>query len=132
MAVVLDTHTAIWYLTESNRLSPNALRAIEDSTRMTDPAYLPSICVVELIFLAEKGRVPEAAVEKLLVALKDKGSALRVAPLDSGAAETLRRISREAVPDMPDRIISATALHLDLPLVTRDARLQDSLVRTIR
>jgi predicted nucleic acid-binding protein len=28
------------------------------------------------------------------------------------------------VPDMPDRIIAATALSLSLPLVTRDAKIQ--------
>lgn len=29
-------------------------------------------------------------------------------------------IPRATVPDMPDRIIAATALHLDLPLITSD------------
>ncbi len=32
---------------------------------------------------------------------------------------------------MPDRIIAATALHLGLPLVTRDHRIRASSVTTI-
>jgi predicted nucleic acid-binding protein len=36
-------------------------------------------------------------------------------------AETLSKISRSVVADMPDRIIAATALHLGLPLITSDS-----------
>ena len=37
-------------------------------------------------------------------------------PLDYNVASALRSIPRDIVPDMPDRIIAATALHLGLPL----------------
>jgi predicted nucleic acid-binding protein len=43
----------------------------------------------------------------------------------------LRRVRREDVPDMPDRIIAATALALDLPLVTRDGKIRAAGIRTI-
>ena len=32
---------------------------------------------------------------------------------------------------MPDRIIAATALHLGLPLITRDQRIQSAGIKTI-
>ena len=44
---------------------------------------------------------------------------------------SLRQIPRAAVPDMPDRIIAATALALELPLVTRDGKIRASNVETI-
>jgi len=47
-------------------------------------------------------------------------------PVDIAVAEVLRKVSRTAVPDMPDRIIAATALNLNAPLVTRDLRLQSA------
>ena len=47
------------------------------------------------------------------------------------AAEALRTIPGNDIPDMPDRIIAATALHLGLPLVTRDRRLQSAGIQTI-
>ena len=40
-------------------------------------------------------------------------------------------VSRDVVPDMPDGIIAATALHLGLPLVTRDQRIQSAGIKTI-
>ena len=39
-------------------------------------------------------------------------------------AQTLHQIPRDVVPDMPDRIIAATAFYLKLPLVTRDMQIQ--------
>jgi predicted nucleic acid-binding protein len=50
-----------------------------------------------------------------------------IAPLDAAVAEAIQKISRVAVPDMPDRIIAATAVHLNAELVTRDRRLQAAL-----
>ncbi|HDQ72545.1 MAG TPA: hypothetical protein ENN19_10675 [Chloroflexi bacterium] len=32
----------------------------------------------------------------------------------------VKEIPRQQVPDLPDRIIAATALYLDVPLITRD------------
>jgi predicted nucleic acid-binding protein len=47
--------------------------------------------------------------------------------LDAAAAQAVQKISRSAVPDMPDRIIAATALRLNAELVTRDHRLHAAL-----
>ena len=38
---------------------------------------------------------------------------------------------RDVVPDMPDRIIAATAVHLGLPLITRDERIRSAGIKTI-
>ena len=46
-------------------------------------------------------------------------------------AEAMHRIPRHEVPDLPDRVISATALHLDVPLITRDGKIRTSSVPTI-
>ncbi|NJR25497.1 MAG: type II toxin-antitoxin system VapC family toxin, partial [Richelia sp. CSU_2_1] len=35
----------------------------------------------------------------------------------------LATIPPASVPDMPDRIIAATALHLNLPLISKDRRM---------
>lgn len=57
---------------------------------------------------------------------------LRLLPaLVARVATALRRIPRSVVPDVPDRIIAATALYLGLPLVTRDRRLQSAGIQTI-
>lgn len=51
--------------------------------------------------------------------------------LDEEVAQALATISRDHVPDMPDRIISATAVRHGLPLISRDGKIQLSTVPTI-
>jgi predicted nucleic acid-binding protein len=41
------------------------------------------------------------------------------------------RALRSEIPDMPDRIIAATAIHLGVPVLSRDGRIRASSVRTI-
>lgn len=45
--------------------------------------------------------------------------------------DEMRRIPRNQLPDMPDRMIAATALHLGLPLITIDARIRRANIQTI-
>ena len=56
---------------------------------------------------------------------------LVVQPVDQDVASIVQQISPIAVPDMPDRIIAATALYLGIPLITRDERLQNVGLNTI-
>ena len=130
-AVVLDTHAAVWYFLGSARLSSTALLAIEAAINAGEYIYLPSISIIEVIYLVEKGRLPEAALERLEASLADPDSLIVIAVLDLGVAQKVRKISKADVPDMPDRIIAATALHLGLPLITRDTMIQASIVPTI-
>jgi predicted nucleic acid-binding protein len=51
--------------------------------------------------------------------------------LDDAVARAVGRVPRETVPDMPDRIIAATAIHLDLPLVSRDGRIRMTGIKII-
>jgi len=86
---------------------------------------------VEVLYLAEKGKLPVDAVKKLDDALREENSSIAIVPLDSAVARAVAQISRNAVPDMPDRIIAATAAHLGVPLVTRDRQIQASGIKTI-
>ncbi|MCV6071818.1 PIN domain-containing protein, partial [Escherichia coli] len=51
--------------------------------------------------------------------------------LDRMIAKTMASIARDLVPDMPDRIIAATARALGLPLVTRDLGIRRAGLTTI-
>ncbi len=130
-AVVADTHAAVWYLLVSLRLSQRALEAFDGAARSGDAIFVASISLVEVTYLVEKQRLPEVALERLSNALRSTTIGLEVAPLDQGIADTLRRIPRDIVPDMPDRIVAATALHLNLPLVTLDRQIQAAGINTI-
>ncbi len=41
------------------------------------------------------------------------------------------RVDVTRVPDMPDRIIAATALHLSVPLVSKDSKIRLSGLATL-
>ena len=64
-------------------------------------------------------------------ALKTGSSGLILGDLTSGVADALATIPRNIVPDMPDRIIAATAKHLDLPLISKDKKIISSGINII-
>jgi len=130
-ALVADTHAVVWYLLESPRLSRIALARMQQAVAAGDPILVPTVSIVELIYLTDKGWVTPVAQERFYRRLDDPEADLRVVPLDRAVAEAVARIPRNQVPDMPDRIIAATALHLGVPLVTRDGRIRASGIETI-
>jgi len=130
-SVVADTHAAVWYLLDSERLSARARTTFDETVRAGGAVYVSSISVVEVVYLVEKQRLPEETFLRLTSALASSLFAFEIAPLDSAVAQAVRQVPRDVVPDMPDRIIAATALSLNLPLVTRDKRIQTALIKTI-
>jgi len=123
MSAVLDTHTVLWYLENSKELSAIARATIEEAIRDARDIRVSAISIIETVYLVERRRLPQTALERLRSALGDPNSGLLIAPVNAGVADAIPNIPRDVVPDMPDRIIAATALHLNLPLVTRDRRL---------
>jgi len=130
-AVVADTHALVWYLFSPGRLSARARSALEEAGQGGDPIYVASISLVEVRYLVDKGRLPGDLPHQLDRALDDPSSDLTIVPLDRAVAGALARVPRDAVPDMPDRIIAATALHLNVPLVTRDGMIRAAPITTI-
>lgn len=130
-AVAVDTHAIVWYLSADRRLSPRATAILDSATAAGEFIYVPSICLVELTYLVEKGRLPEAARDLLIQALDDPATPCLLAPLDRRVADALELVSRIEVPDLPDRIVSATAVALGVPLISRDGKIRASQVQTI-
>ena len=63
--------------------------------------------------------------------LKAGTSGLMLADLTADVAKQVEKVMRDDIPDLPDRIIAATALALKLPLLTRDRKIQLSDLKTI-
>ena len=129
--LLADTHTIIWYLQDAPQLSASARDAIEEMLRKGHPLFIASITLVEIIYLVEKARLPDAALDILNETLDEPRPPLVVVPLTRKVVERLHEVPRDMVPDMPDRIIEATALHLGCPLVTRDRQIQHADVETV-
>lgn len=124
MAIVADTHAIIWYLVEPERLSQVALDALEGAIAAGEPVYISAISLIEICYLIEKRRIASDLLQRILAVLNEPDPSLIVVPIDLAISIAVQNIDRDTVPDMPDRIIAATALHLNLPLVTRDRKIQ--------
>ncbi len=129
--VVSDTHAAIWYLNDHPSLSATAKAAMIGAVIAGGSIVVASITLVELTYLIEKGRIHPTLFDSLIRTLDDPSSGFVLAPLDLGITSSLRSVPRATVPDMPDRIIAATALHLGLPLISRDRKIKASAIQTI-
>ena len=62
------------------------------------------------------------AYDEVREALDNPDFVLKEAPFTGEIVETMRRLPRVDIPDMPDRIVAATALYLSVPLISRDGR----------
>jgi PIN domain nuclease of toxin-antitoxin system len=129
--VLADTHALVWYLLRSPKLSAAASARMHATVAAGQPLLVPTVCIVEIVYLVEKGRLPALARDRLASHLDLNESDLRLVPLDRRVADSIERVPRNLVPDMPDRIIAATALCLGVPLVTRDGHIKASGIDTI-
>ncbi len=124
--LVTDTHALIWYLEDSPNLSAAANQAFEQCDRGEIIIYIPTICLVEIIYLQERRRISPDMRFQLDNALANGDSGLKLVNLTAEIVNTLATIPRDNVPDMPDRIITATAKFMDLALISRDAKIISS------
>ena len=128
---VTDTHALIWYLEDSPRLGSEARAAFDACDQGEVTIYVPTICLVEMVYLIEKARIPKKMMTLLEEELRAETSGLMLADLNIDVVNEVEKVIRDDIPDLPDRIIAATALALKLPLITRDRKIQMSGLRTI-
>ena len=81
--------------------------------------------------MSEKNRIPEQTLERLLNAIEVEDSVLIEIPLDKNVVKALVRVERTQIPDLPDRIIAATALYAKVPVISRDRKIKLSSIQTI-
>ncbi len=131
-SLVVDTHALVWYIVEPQKLSMNAIDALDRANEQGDFIYLSAISLIEIIYLIEKGRLPEIVLQRILEAINNTDTALTITSIDLNIGLAIRQIERSTVPDMPDRIIAATALYLSIPLMTKDEKIRAlNLIQTI-
>lgn len=130
-SVVVDTHALIWFIFDDPRLSAHARATLAAASEFDRKIYFPTMCLVEATYLVEKNRVPAQLLPILERAASLGDSAIEPVDLTMIVAVAMRQISRASVPDMPDRVIAATALAMGLPLVTRDGKIRASNIETI-
>jgi PIN domain nuclease of toxin-antitoxin system len=131
IAGVADTHAALWYLFGDPRLSLPAKKFMDQAASSGRKVVLSVISLAEILYLIEKNRLPFSAYDKLRQALGVVDYVIDEAPLTTGIVEAMRQVPRANVPDMPDRIVAATAVYFGVPVISRDARIRASNVQTV-
>ena len=124
--VIADTHAVIWYLYDLPKLSRTADAALTASVQ-AGTLFISTITLVELNYLSTKKNFPYTdALPRLLDLVKDPNQAIKVLPLTIEVAEAMSLVPRVEVPDMPDRIVAATAVAHKFPLVSADSEIRSS------
>ena len=131
LSAVADTHAVIWYLSNDPRLSAAARGVFEHAAQQGHQVAISSITLVEMVYLVEKDRIPAGHFTRLAAELSDPDSLLVEIPVSLTVARALSRVDVAQIPDMPDRIVAATALHLNVPVISRDAKIQAASLHTI-
>ena len=128
---VADTHAVIWYVFADNRISLAARTIMQDAARADDQIGMSSMTLVETVYLLEKGRIDAHTLDRILEVLDHPQSLFVEIPVDRRISASMQLVDRQQVPDLPDRIIAATAVQLGVPLISRDGKIRSSSVTTI-
>jgi PIN domain nuclease of toxin-antitoxin system len=130
--VLADTHSIVWFLFDPSRLSPAADAALTTAAQ-SGKVTISAITLVEVNYLSGKKTFPYSGVLPRLIALaSDPNERIEVLPLTLQVAQAMDLVPRDEVPDMPDRIVAATAVAYKLPLVSQDTEIAATSLATCR
>ena len=117
LRLLLDTHVWLWRLLDPARISADAEALIMDPQ---NELFLSPISTWETLVLARKGRLDLAPSPSEWVLDALRRSAPTAAALSHGIALRSEALEGFGSEDPADRFLVATALELDLTLVTAD------------
>jgi len=131
IVAVADTHVLLWNLSNDPKLSRRAAAFLDEVGQQRSQIAVSSISLIEMVYLIEKGRITSESLTRTINMLNDTEGIFMEIPVDQRIARALARVDAAQIPDMPDRIVAATALHLNVPIISRDGRIRLSTLETI-
>lgn len=125
--ITIDAHSLIWYVhKDSNvKLSEKAFNAICEAEKY-GTVYVPIVALLEILWLIEKGRYP-VSFKSLKDVLKCN-IAFEIVPLSYEIVEIAEQFN---LIELHDRVIIATAIKTDTPLVAKDLIISKNYNRVI-
>lgn len=124
LLTLLDTHVVIWLAQDYQRISPAGHAAIQKARHVDDGLAISDITLLEIARLSSRGRIyltPDvetvvSEIERLFI----------VFPITGNIALQAFQLPEDYPNDPVDRIIGATALIEDIPLITADREIRKS------
>jgi PIN domain nuclease of toxin-antitoxin system len=124
LLILLDTHVVLWLAQDYKRISSRAQAAIQDARKKERGLAVSCMTLLEIARLAARGRIgltPDA--ETVLREIEDR---FIVLPITRNIALQAFELPEEFPNDPVDRVLGATALVEDIPLVTADRQIRKS------
>lgn len=126
---ITDTHSLVWFMTNDANLSNKAKNIFLKADNAQVYIIIPCIVLFELLYLTEKKKVIVNFGNFLTKLSLSKN--YKIEPMCLPVIEKSRLIPRKKVADPWDRLIAATSMYLNLPLITKDKKLQNIGLNTI-
>lgn len=120
--IILDTHTWVWFVSNSELFSRAAKRAVNAAVKRNE-VFISSISAWEVALLVAKNRLQLTMDVNDWIAKSERLPFITFIPVDNSIAVRSVNLPRPFHSDPADRIIIATSIALGAPLVTKDDKL---------
>jgi len=120
MNFVTDTHALLWWFTNNQKLNNKISDIFEKCENGENVIFIPTIVIAEALSIFDKKRI-SFNFKKLLSKINDSENFVLIA-LDYPVLQKM--VSLKNLPELHDKIIVSTAKYLNLPLITKDAKIQ--------
>lgn len=122
--ILLDTHVVVWLSYDYDRISARAQKVIKEARGKERGIAVSSITLLEIARLSSHGRIH--LTPDLETFLSDLETRFIVMPITVNIARQAFELPPRFPKDPADRVIAATALIEDLPLITADSEMKRS------
>lgn len=122
MMYVTDTHAFAWFLTGSNKLTATAKEIFEGAETGKDTIIIPTIVLAELMYICYKKNFST----KFNDVLQKIGCGLNYIIYNLDFETIVKANKLGSISNIHDRIMVATALLINAPLITSDKHIINS------
>lgn len=124
--ILLDTHVVVWLASDDSRISRAAQSAIDEARKTGRGLAISDFTLFELSLLFRKKKFDLAVTPEAF--LSEVERRFRVLPVTANIALQAFELPASFPKDPVDRIVGATSLIEDLPLVTANRAIRQSRV----
>ncbi|MFZ1086306.1 MAG: type II toxin-antitoxin system VapC family toxin [Terracidiphilus sp.] len=122
--ILLDTHVIFWLLTTNERLSVRAHDLLLQAHTAGEEIVYSPVSLYEIAYVAHRNRMLlNSPIEAFVKAIQ---SQLEMVALTAEIVVCAAKLPDTFHGDPIDRIITATAIVMDCPLITKDEKIREA------